>query len=182
LDFQEAMMIKATKQVEKISVLLHSSSYNVSFNDEVCSSTKHDPNSPNGILKKPKTRQLETELDVILKQRELSPRAAQSADYLVQFQNKHEKLHKDIIESDSMKYDQEKIPASEKEYYSYVHPKYPFIRLNCNPQMVEALLESHVFSDKMTLEEEMYILEKHKIHSGLWLKSQSARTLVQMYS
>jgi hypothetical protein len=81
-----------------------------------------------------------------------------------------------------MKYDQEKIPASEKEYYSYVHPKYPFIRLNCNPQMVEALLESHVFSDKMTLEEEMYILEKHKIHSGLWLKSQSARTLVQMYS
>jgi hypothetical protein len=34
----------------------------------------------------------------------------------------------------------------------------------------------------MTLEEEMYILEKHKIHSGLWLKSQSARTLIQMYS
>jgi hypothetical protein len=27
----------------------------------------------------------------------------------------------------------------------------------------------------------MYIHEKHKIHSGLWLKSQSARTLVQMY-
>jgi hypothetical protein len=171
-------MIKATKQAEKISVLLHSSSCNVSFNDEVCSSTKHHPNSPNGILKKLKPRQLETELDVILKQRELSPRAAQSADYLVRFQNKHEKCRKGIIESDSMKYDQEKIPASEKEYYSYVHPKYPFIRSIRNPQMVEALLESHIFPNRTTLEEEMYILEKHKIHSGLWLKSQSARTLV----
>jgi hypothetical protein len=120
----------------------------VSFNDKVCSSTKHNPNSPNGILKKPKPRQLKTELDVIQKQRELSPTAAQSADYLVRFQNKHEKCHKDIIESDSMKYDQEKIPASEKEYYSYVHPKYPFIRSNLNPQMVEALLESHIFPEK----------------------------------
>jgi hypothetical protein len=81
-----------------------------------------------------------------------------------------------------MKYDQEKIPAGEKEYYSYVHPKYPIIRSNRNPQMVKALLESHIFPDRMTLEEEMYILEKHKIHSTLWLKSQSARTLIQMYS
>jgi hypothetical protein len=81
-----------------------------------------------------------------------------------------------------MKYDQEKIPASEKEYYSYVHPKYPFIRSNHNPQMVQALLESDIFPDRMTLEEEMYILEKHKIHSRLWLKFQSARTLVRMYS
>jgi hypothetical protein len=81
-----------------------------------------------------------------------------------------------------MKYDQEKIPASEKVYYSYVHPKYPFIRSNRNPQMVQALLESDIFPDRMTLEEEMYILEKHKIHSRLWLKSQSSRTLVRMYS
>jgi hypothetical protein len=81
-----------------------------------------------------------------------------------------------------MKYDQEKIPAGEKEYYSYVHPKYPILRSNCNPQMVKALLESHIFPDRMTLEEEMYILKKHKIHSTLWLKSQSARTLIQMYS
>jgi hypothetical protein len=179
LEFEEAM-IKATKQAEEISVLLHSCSCHVSFNGEVCSSTKHDPKSPNGILKKPKPRQLKTELDVILKQCELSPRAAQSADYLVRFQNKHKKCRKGIIESDSMKCDQEKIPAGEKEYYSYVHPKYPFIRLNCNPQMVEALLKSHIFPDRMTLEEEMYILENHKIHSGLWLKSESARTLVRM--
>jgi hypothetical protein len=48
---------------------------------------------------------------------------------LVRIQNEHEKHYKGIIESDSMKYDQEKISASEKEYYSYVHPKYPFIRL-----------------------------------------------------
>jgi hypothetical protein len=34
----------------------------------------------------------------------------------------------------------------------------------------------------MTLEEEMYILEKHKIHSRLWLKSESARKLIQIYS
>jgi hypothetical protein len=115
----------------------------VSFNDEVCSSTKHNPNSPNGILKRPKPRRLETELDVILKQHELSPRAAQSADYLVRFQNKHEECRKGIIESDSMKYDQEKIPASEKEYYSYLNPKYPFIRSNRNLQMVKVLLKSH---------------------------------------
>ncbi len=64
-------MIKATKQAEKISVLLHSSSCHVFFNDEVCSSTKYDPKSPNGILKNPKPRQLEMELNIILKQREL---------------------------------------------------------------------------------------------------------------
>jgi hypothetical protein len=34
----------------------------------------------------------------------------------------------------------------------------------------------------MTLEEEMYIHEKHKIHSRLWLKSESARRLIQMFS
>jgi hypothetical protein len=34
----------------------------------------------------------------------------------------------------------------------------------------------------MTLEEEMYILEKHKVHSRLWLKSESARKLIQIYS
>ncbi len=123
-------MIKATKQAEKISVLLHSSSCHVFFNDE-------------------------------------SPRAAQSADYLVRFQNKHKKCCKGIIESDSMKYNQEKIAAGEKECYSYVHPKYPFIRSNRNPQMVEALLQSHIFPNRMTLEEEMYIHEKHKIHSRL---------------
>jgi hypothetical protein len=60
----------------------------------ICSSIKHNPKSPKGILKKPKPRQLETELDVILKQHELSRRAAQSADYLVRFQNKHKKCHK----------------------------------------------------------------------------------------
>jgi hypothetical protein len=160
-------MIKATKQAEKISVLLHSSSCHVFFNDEVCSSTKYDPKSPNGILKNPKPRQLEMELNIILKQRELSPRAAQSADYLVRFQNKHKKCCKGIIESDSMKYNQEKIAAGEKECYSYVHPKYPFIRSNRNPQMVEVLLQSHIFPNRMTLEEEMYIHEKHKIHSRL---------------
>jgi hypothetical protein len=64
-----------------------------------------------------------------------------------------------------MKYDQEKIPAGEKEYYSYIHPKYPFIRSNRNLQMVKALLQSHIFPDRMTLEKEMCILEKHKIHS-----------------
>jgi hypothetical protein len=53
-----------------------------------------------------------------------------------------------------MKYDQEKIPASENEYYSYIHPKYPLIRLKHNPQMVEALLQSHIFLNRMTLEEE----------------------------
>jgi hypothetical protein len=45
--------------------------------------------------------------------------------------------------------------------------------------MVEGLLQSHIFPNRMTLEEEMYILEKHKIHSGLWLKSESARKLMQ---
>jgi hypothetical protein len=125
-------MIKATEEAEQILVLLHSSSCHVLFNDEVCSSMKSNLKSPNGILKKPKPRQLETELDVILRQCELSPRAAQSADYLVRFQNKHEKCRKSIIESDSMKYDQEKLPAGEKEYYTYIHPKYPFIRLNRN--------------------------------------------------
>ncbi len=39
-----------------------------------------------------------------------------------------------------------------------------------------------IFPNRMTLEEEMYILEKHKIHSGLWLKSESARKLMRMYS
>jgi hypothetical protein len=171
-------MIKATEEAEQISVLLHSSSCHVSFKDGVCSSTKYNPKSPNGILKKPKPRRLKTALDVILKQCDLSPRAAQSADYLVRFQNKHEKHCKGIIESDSMKYDQEKLPAGEKEYYSYIHPKYPFIRSNCNPQMVEVLLQSHLFPNRMTLEEEMYILEKHRIHSGLLLKSESARKLI----
>jgi hypothetical protein len=90
LEFQEAM-IKATEGAEQILVLLHSSSCYVSFNDGVCSSMKSDPKHPNGILKKLKPRQLETELDVILRQCDLSPRAAQSADYLVRFQNKHEK-------------------------------------------------------------------------------------------
>jgi hypothetical protein len=162
-------------------MILHSSSGHVSFNDEVHSSTKYDPKSPNGILKKLKPRwQLETELDAILRQCKLNPRAAQSADYLVRFQNKHKKYHKGIIESDSMKYDQEKLPAGEKEFYSYVHPKYLFIRLNCNPQMVEVLLQTHIFPVRMTLEEEMYTLEKHKIHSGLWQKSKSARRLIQM--
>jgi hypothetical protein len=47
--------------------------------------------------------------------------------------------------------------------------------------MVEALLQSHIFPNRMTLEEEMYILEKHRIHSRLWLKSESARKLIQMY-
>ena len=175
-------MINATEEAEQILVLLHSSSCHVFFNDEVCSSTKYNPKSPNGILKKPKPRQLETELDIILRQCELSPRAAQSADYLVRFQNKHKKCCKSIIESDSMKYDQEKLPAGEKEYYSYIDPKYPFIRSNHNLQMVKGLLQSHIFPDRMTLEEEMYILEKHKIHSRLWLKSESARKLIQMYS
>jgi hypothetical protein len=69
---------------------------------------------PNRIPKKPKPRQMETELDIILRQCELSPRAAQSADYLIRFQHKHEKQCKSIIESDSMKYDQEKLPAGER--------------------------------------------------------------------
>jgi hypothetical protein len=81
-----------------------------------------------------------------------------------------------------MKYDQEKLPAGEKEYYSYINnPKYPFIRSNHNLQMVEVLLQSHIFPIRMTLEEEMYILEKHRIHSGLWLESESARKLIRMY-
>ncbi len=47
-----------------------------------------------------------------------------------------------------MKYDQEKLPAGEKEYYSYIHPKYPFIRSNRNPQMVEGLLQYHIFPNR----------------------------------
>jgi hypothetical protein len=61
-----------------------------------------------------------------------------------------------------MKYDQERLPAGEKEYYSYIHPKYPFIRSNHNPQLVEGLLQSHIFPDRMTLEEETYILRNIK--------------------
>jgi hypothetical protein len=61
-----------------------------------------------------------------------------------------------------MKYDQERLPAGEKEYYSYIHPKYPFIRSNHNPQLVEGLLQSHIFPDRMTLEEETYILRNTK--------------------
>jgi hypothetical protein len=71
---------------------------------------------------------------------------------------------------------------NEKEYYSYIHPNYPFIRSNCNQQMVKALLQTHIFPDRMRLEEELYILDKHKIHPGLWLKSDSARRLIQFYS
>ncbi len=141
-------MIKVTEEAEQILVWLDSSSCHVSFNKGVCSSMKSNPKHPNGILKKPKPRWLETELDVILRQLELSPRAAQSADSLVRFQNKHEKQCKSIIESNSMKYDQEKLPAGEKEYYSYIHPKYPFIRSNRNPQMVEGLLQYHIFPNR----------------------------------
>ncbi len=141
-------MIKATEEAEQILVWLDSSSCHVSFNKGVCSSMKSNPKHPNGILKKPKPRWLETELDIILRQLELSPRAAQSADSLVRFQNKHEKQRKSIIESNSMKYDQEKLPAGEKEYYSYIHPKYPFIRSNRNPQMVEGLLQYHIFPNR----------------------------------
>jgi hypothetical protein len=75
-------MIKATEEAEQISVVLHSSSCHVPFKDGVCNSTEYNFKSPDGIQKKPKPKRLETGFDVILKQRELSPRAAQSANYL----------------------------------------------------------------------------------------------------
>jgi hypothetical protein len=97
-------MIKATEEAEQIAMLLHSSNCHVSFNDEVCTIGKDGSKSPKGIPKRPKPRQIQTELDVFQPQFKLSPRDAQSADYFVRFQNKHEKCHKRIIESDSMKY------------------------------------------------------------------------------
>jgi hypothetical protein len=118
--------------------------HRVSFNNEFHTTDKDNSKSPKGIPKKPKPRQIKTELDVIQRQHKLSHRAAQLAEYLVRFQKKTLKHHKHIIESNNMKYDQEKILADEKEYFSYIHPKYPFIRLNHPPKMVEALFNSYL--------------------------------------
>jgi hypothetical protein len=58
-------MIKATEEAQQIALLSHSSNCCVSFNDELCTTSKDNSKSPKRIPKKLKPRQIETELDVI---------------------------------------------------------------------------------------------------------------------
>lgn len=74
-----------------------------------------------------------------------------------------------IIEADCKKFDNQKQSADDIGVYSFVHPKYPFIRSNRNEFMVAELLEAQVFPDRIILEEELYVLDNHPFRPRLWL-------------
>lgn len=164
-------MIKATEKAEKMWTAEKKRPH-VAFAQGTKQETEVQPSYSRERKEKNKRREkLESYYATLVK----SPSHLRSTegDWAVEmFVREHareQQAHLSIIASDAVAAEEQKQTVEESGSHSFVHPVYHFIRSNRNEAMVDELLEAKIFPDRITLEEEFYILDNHSFNSPLWL-------------
>lgn len=167
----EEAMVAVTKEAEK-TLNTEAKLAQVHFHRETKAPAHMPITSPSHSTRKQrKQKDIENAVAKILN----SPPTSQAKEVgialdMVTAQHSKEVLQRKVIlESDKDAFMNQKQCSRNQGTYSFIHPEYPFIRSNRNETMVKELLTLRVFPDRITLEEELYLMDNHSFTNRLWL-------------